>query len=237
MITYLTFAFKNPFLSFLEPRRRAESIIAIKEPFCVQETSHFSFKHGVFDTWICEFPFRTENYKLSFFYHKSAWAINQWRKCSLYTDIVLFFLFILFENIDKLLSKAWERKIKNVFRHLLKKRGLLSPSPMSMPHHYHLCIFGCLVPRPHYYAQLMRFGSHGPRKFWGLDKLGEVRHFVSLGVEFFGSGQAVNNFSALMKDVQQPWRVGRIKRLTEHFYFIHVFIVERPLAFLFHLSH
>ena len=28
----------------------------------------------------------------------------------------------------------------------------------------------------------------------------------------FGSGRAVNNFSALMKDVQQPWRVQRIKR-------------------------
>ena len=47
----------------------------------------------------------------------------------------------------------------------------------------------------------------------------------------------MNNFSALMKDVQQPWRVERIKRLTEHFYSMHVFIVESPLAFLFHLSH
>ena len=27
----------------------------------------------------------------------------------------------------------------------------------------------------------------------------------------FGIGRAVNNFSALMKDVQQPWRVQRIK--------------------------
>ena len=40
-----------------------------------------------------------------------------------------------------------------------------------------------------------------------------------------------------MKDVQQPWRVEKIKRLTEHFYSMHVFIVESPLAFLFHLSH
>ena len=41
------------------------------------------------------------------------------------------------------------------------------------------------------------------------------------------------NFSALMKDVQQPWRVQR----NEHFYSMHVFIVERRLAFLFQLSH
>ena len=45
--------------------------------------------------------------------------------------------------------------------------------------------------------------------------------------------RAVNNFSALMKDVQQPWRVQR----NEHFYSMHVFIVESRLAFLFHLSH
>ena len=40
-----------------------------------------------------------------------------------------------------------------------------------------------------------------------------------------------------MKDVYQPWRVERIKRLTEHLYSMHVFIVENPLAFLFYLSH
>ena len=102
----------------------------------------------------------------------------------------------------------------------------------------------CLVPRPHYYARPMRFGSRGPRKFlrprarsiqpkfrpvrpekrttskggqvftklfrldrtdplsfgpkfpeilveWiaPLDKLGEVRHFVSLGAELFEAGE------------------------------------------------
>ena len=46
--------------------------------------------------------------------------------------------------------------------------------------------------------------------------------------------RAVNNFSALMKDVQQPWRVQR----NEHFFYsMHVFIVESRLAFLFPLSH
>ena len=65
-----------------------------------------------------------------------------------------------------------------------------------------------------------------------------MRHFVSLGAEFLEAGElSMNNFSALMKDVQQPQRVERIKRLTEHFYSLHVFIVESPLAFLFHLSH
>ena len=62
--------------------------------------------------------------------------------------------------------------------------------------------------------------------FSGLDKLGE-------GGGAFGSGRAVNNFSALMKDVQQPWRVERITRLTEHFYSMHVFIVESPLDSFF----
>ena len=33
---------------------------------------------------------------------------------------------------------------------------------------------------------------------------GAINHWL-------GSGRAVNNFSALMKDVQQPWRVQRIK--------------------------
>ena len=33
---------------------------------------------------------------------------------------------------------ARERKVKNVRRHLWGKRGLLSPSPMSTPYHYHL---------------------------------------------------------------------------------------------------
>ena len=91
----------------------------------------------------------------------------------------------------------------------------------------------CLVPRPHYYARPMRFGSRGPRKFL---RPGQTRRSETLCLTWggaFRSGQAVNNFSALMKEVQQPWRVQRIK--TEHFYSLHVFIVESPLAFLFHL--
>ena len=47
----------------------------------------------------------------------------------------------------------------------------------------------CLVPRPHYYARPMRFGSRGPTKFWSPDKLGEVRHFVSLGAELLEVGK------------------------------------------------
>ena len=30
--------------------------------------------------------------------------------------------------------------------------------------------FSCLVPRPHYYALVIRFGSRGPREKCGLDK-------------------------------------------------------------------
>ena len=95
----------------------------------------------------------------------------------------------------------------------------------------------CLVPRPHYYARPMRFGSRGPRKFLRPRQTRRSETFcVTLG-GVFGSGRAVNNFSAVMKDVQQPWRVDRTKRLTEHFYSMHVFIVESPLAFFSHLSH
>ena len=47
----------------------------------------------------------------------------------------------------------------------------------------------CLVPRPHYYARPMRFGSRGRESFRGLDKLGEVRHFVSLGAELLEVGK------------------------------------------------
>ena len=138
----MTFAFTNPFLSFLEPHRWAESIIAINEPFCIQETSHFNFRHGVFDTRICEFPFHTENYKLScFFYRKSAWAINQWKKCSLYTDM-FYFSFCSFRKHRRARKQSVRKKIKNVSRHLWEKRGLLSPSSMSVPHYYHLCIHG-----------------------------------------------------------------------------------------------
>ena len=83
----------------------------------------------------------------------------------------------------------------------------------------------------------MRFGSRGPRKFLRPRQTRRSETFRLSWGGVFGSGRAVNNFSELMKDVQQPWRVERIKRLTEHFYSLHVFIVESPLAFLFHLSH
>ena len=98
-------------------------------------------------------------------------------------------------------------------------------------------VFSWLVPRPHYYARPMRFGSRGPRKFLRPRQTRRSETFCLTWGGVFGSGRAVNNFSALMKDVQQPWRVERIKRLTEHFYSMHVFIVESPLAFLSHLSH
>ena len=94
--------------------------------------------------------------------------------------------------------------------------------------------FGCcLVPRPHYSARPMRFRSRGPRKFLRPRQTRRSETFCLTWGGAFGSGQAVNNFSALMKDVQQPWRVQRNK----HFYSMHVFIVEGRLAFLFHLSH
>ena len=83
----------------------------------------------------------------------------------------------------------------------------------------------------------MRFGSRGPRKFLRPRQTQRSETFCLTWGGAFGSGRAVNNFSALMKDVQQPWRVQRIKSYTEHFYSMHVFIVESPLAFLFHLSH
>ena len=46
-----------------------------------------------------------------------------------------------------------------------------------------------LVPRPHYYARPMRFGSRGRETFGALDKLGEVRHFVSLGAKLLEAGE------------------------------------------------
>ena len=97
------------------------------------------------------------------------------------------------------------------------------------------CLY--LVPRPRYYSRPMRFGSRGPRKFLRPRQTRRSETFCLTWGGAFGSGRAVNNFSALMKDVQQPWRVERIKRLTEHFYSLHVFIVDSPLAFLFHLLH
>ena len=69
----------------------------------------------------------------------------------------------------------------------------------------------CLVPRPYYYAWPMRFGSRGPRTFLRPRQTRRSETFCLTWGGAFGSGRAVNNFSALMKDVQQPWRVQRIK--------------------------
>ena len=62
-------------------------------------------------------------------------------------------------------------------------------------------VFGCLVPRPHYYARPMRFGSRGPRKFLRPRQTRRSETFCLTWGGAFGSGRAVNNFSALMKDV------------------------------------
>ena len=59
----------------------------------------------------------------------------------------------------------------------------------------------CLVPRPHYYARPMRFGSSGPRKFLRPRQTRRSETFCLTWGGAFGSGRAVNNFSALMKDV------------------------------------
>ena len=69
----------------------------------------------------------------------------------------------------------------------------------------------CLVPRPHYYARPMRFGSRSPTKFLRPRQTRRSETFCLTWGGAFGSGRAVNNFSALMKDVQEPWRVQRIK--------------------------
>ena len=69
----------------------------------------------------------------------------------------------------------------------------------------------CLVPRPHYYTRPMRFGSRGSRKLLRHRQTRRSETFCLTWGEAFGSGRAVNNFSVLMKDVQQPWRVQRIK--------------------------
>ena len=55
----------------------------------------------------------------------------------------------------------------------------------------------CLVPRPHYYAQPMRFGSRGPRKFLRPKQTRRSETFCLTWGGAFGSGRAVNNFSAL----------------------------------------
>ena len=90
-----------------------------------------------------------------------------------------------------------------------------------------------IVPRPHYYARPMLFGSRGPRKFLRPRPTRRSEKFCLTWGGAFGSGRAVNNFSALMKDVQQPWRSTEDKELNRAF----LFYVESPLVFLFHLSH
>ena len=79
----------------------------------------------------------------------------------------------------------------------------------------------CLVPKPHYYARPMRFGSRSPREFLRPRQTRRSETFCLTWGGAFGSGRAVNNFSALMKDVQKPWRVQR----TGNFYSMHVLII------------
>ena len=57
-------------------------------------------------------------------------------------------------------------------------------------------VVSCLVPRPHYYAWPMRFGSHGPRKFLRPRQTRRSETFCLTWGGRFGSGRAVNNFSA-----------------------------------------
>ena len=68
-----------------------------------------------------------------------------------------------------------------------------------------------------------------------VDKLGVVRHFVSLGAELlWEAGELSKLFRA---DDRCPSAMESTEILTEHYYSMHVFFVESPLAFLFHLSH
>ena len=83
--------------------------------------------------------------------------------------------------------------------------------PAPCPH-YPLTGFTCLVPRPHYYARPVRFGPRGPRKFLRPRQTRRSETFCLTWGGAFGSGRAVNNLSAMMKDVQQPRRVQRINR-------------------------
>ena len=68
---------------------------------------------------------------------------------------------------------------------------------------------GCLVPRPQYYARPMRFGSRGPRKF--LTPRGSETFCLTWGGAF-GSGRAVNNFSALICTLHCWWTSFTIHR-------------------------
>ena len=65
----------------------------------------------------------------------------------------------------------------------------------------------CLVPRPHYYARPPGFGSRGLRKFLRPRQTRRSETFCLPWGGAFGSGRAVNNFSALIRDVQHQWRV------------------------------
>jgi len=89
----------------------------------------------------------------------------------------------------------------------------------------------CLVPRPHYYARPMRFGSRGPRKFLRPNLTRRSETFCLTWGGAFRSGRAVNNFSALMKDVQQPWRVQRIKPGNPSIFILSTFSLLKVLAF------
>ena len=98
--------------------------------------------------------------------------------------------------------RAWRRHT------FTKSEGLSTDVNECWPYyHGH-----CLVPRPHYYARPMHFGSRGPRQFLRPRQTRRSETFCLTGGGAFGSGRAVNNFSAMMKDVQQPWRVQRINR-------------------------
>ena len=92
-------------------------------------------------------------------------------------------------------------------------------------------VFSCLVPRPHYYARPMRFRSRGPREFLRPRQTRRREIFCLTWGEIFGSGWAVNNFSALMKDIQQPWRAQRIKPGKPSIFILCTFSLLKVLAF------
>ena len=71
---------------------------------------------------------------------------------------------------------------------------------------------GCLVPRPHYYARPMRFGSRGPRKFLTPRQTRRSETFCRTWGGAFGSGRAVNNFSALICTLHGCWTSFTINR-------------------------
>ena len=96
----------------------------------------------------------------------------------------------------------------------------------------------CLVPRPHYYVWPMCFGSRGPGKFLRPRQTRRSETFCLTRGGAFGSGRAVNNFSSLMKDVQQPWRVQNraffsLSNVLWPFFFIYLI---KLIWTLFHLK-